>query len=269
MRLLPFKAFAHVFEPLRGKRIGFIPSRGNVGDRLIDAGTFQLFEFYGVRWQTADLDRLDEVDELVFGGGGSMGGLYPKNATLRERCLQAGKPLTILPQSFLDFEERPFKTVYVREHASQRFCPNGILAPDLGLAFDPGMTIAKPSIRLGLFLRRDNECAGAMRWIKCDPIKLCRTPDQYVALAGNYEQIITDRLHFAISALIAKRDTILLPNSYHKNQSMHATWLAKLGCRWANSVSEALRLCGRTPKFWFLMSFANRLKWRKRAFALR
>jgi hypothetical protein len=39
MRLLPKHAFATVFEPLVGKRIGFVRPFGNVGDALIVMAT--------------------------------------------------------------------------------------------------------------------------------------------------------------------------------------------------------------------------------------
>jgi hypothetical protein len=32
----------------------------------------------------------------------------------------------------------------------------------------------------------------------------------------------------------------LVANDYHKNRSMHETWLADLGCRFAASPAEAL-----------------------------
>lgn len=51
---------------------------------------------------------------------------------------------------------------------------------------------------------------------------------------------MTDRLHFAIAGLHAGRDVTLLANDYHKNKSMHETWLADLGCRFATTLSEAL-----------------------------
>lgn len=35
MQLLPFSAFGKIFEPLRGRRIGYVRLPGNVGDRLI------------------------------------------------------------------------------------------------------------------------------------------------------------------------------------------------------------------------------------------
>jgi exopolysaccharide biosynthesis predicted pyruvyltransferase EpsI len=61
-----------------------------------------------------------------------------------------------------------------------------------------------------------------------------------MALAARYRRIITDRLHCAIAGLHAGREVTLLPNNTHKNRSMHETWLADLGCRFAESVEAAL-----------------------------
>jgi exopolysaccharide biosynthesis predicted pyruvyltransferase EpsI len=240
MRLLAPDEFAHVFRPLQGRRIGYVRPHGNVGDRLIEWATHQLFDHFHIPWKTvAADDPLDDVDELVFGGGGNMGTLWEGNWRLRERCLARGKPLTILPQSFTSREDRPFQRVYVRERASLTLYPRGILAPDLALGLDPP-PIAPPTRRQGVFLRRDSERAVPRRWLARDPVRLCRTPLEYLQLAGRYERIVTDRLHFAICGLLLGRQTTLLPNAYHKNVSMFETWLGDLGCRFATSVPDAL-----------------------------
>ena len=74
---------------------------------------------------------------------------------------------------------------------------------------------------------------------------MARTPAEYLALAARHRRIVTDRLHFAIAGLHAGRDVTLVANDYHKNQSMHETWLASLGCRFAASAEESLRSVGR------------------------
>ncbi len=239
MRLLQPDAFAHVFEPLAGKRVGFVEPLGNVGDELIGWATRQLFAEFGIRWKIQDPDRgADDVDVLVYGGGGNMGSLYQANWEQRSKCLQLGPPVTIFPQSYNSAEDRPFRRVYIRETASRRYAPQGLLAPDLalGLAF---RTTRPPSRPLGIFLRRDKERAASRRWLRRDPVKLCRTPQEYLDLAARHEHIITDRLHFAICGLIAGRRTTLLPNSYHKNAGMYETWLKDLGCEFARNVAEA------------------------------
>jgi exopolysaccharide biosynthesis predicted pyruvyltransferase EpsI len=237
MRLLPLERFAHVFEPLQGKRIGFVKPLGNVGDELIALATFQLLHAFGIRWKVLDAQGQADCDEVLFGGGGNMGTLYRNNWEIRRQILGWGIPVTILPQSFTSREDRPYHRVYVREWRSQAYCPEAILAPDLALGLDYD-TPDQPRRRLGMFLRRDQEGAVQRPWLTRDPAKICRTPAEYLELAARYERIVTDRLHFAICGLILRRDTTLLPSSYHKNQGMYETWLKDLGCNFANSLAE-------------------------------
>lgn len=236
MALLPLEAFAHVFEPLQGRRVGWVRPLGNVGDALIEMATIQLFARFGISWTLFDPgQRVEDVDEIVYGGGGNMGSLYEPNLQLREKCLRSGRPVTIFPQSFTSPERRPYKRVYVRERISLRLTSYGILAPDLPLGLEYTAK-TKPAQRRGIFLRRDLERAGRKPWFAQDPARLCNTPQEYLELAARYEHVITDRLHFAISSLIVGRRTTLLPNSYHKNVSMYETWLKGLGCEFARSV---------------------------------
>lgn len=240
MALLPPDAFRHVFQPLQNKRIGYVRPIGNVGDALIEWATFQLFDQFGIRWTLVEPTATPpDVDEVVFGGGGNMGTMWMNNWHLRSICLAWDLPVTILPQSFATREDRPFHRIYVRERASLGLAGDAILAPDLalGLHVDPQI---RPARKLGIFLRKDSEGVVRRRWFRRDPVRLCTTPEQYLALAGRYEQIVTDRLHFAICGLIHGRRTTLLPNGYHKNVSMFDTWLKDLGCRFASHPRVAM-----------------------------
>lgn len=238
-RLLPADAFAHVFEPLRGSRVGYVRPLGNVGDDLIELAMTQLLAEFGIRWAAWRPEARGSFDLLVFGGGGNMGTRYRNNFDVRSEALATGLPLAILPQSFTSPEDRPFARVYVRERESLRLRPDGILAPDLalGLAWPAA---GPPRHGLGIFLRRDRERRGRRPWLARDPVRLCGTPADYLALAAAHRRIVTDRLHFAIAGLHAGRDVTLVANDYHKNRSMHATWLAALGCRFAESPAAAV-----------------------------
>ncbi len=241
MPLLSPDRFASVFEPLQGKRIGFVRPCGNVGDALIEWATRQLFEHYAIEWKLQDpAEPLDDVDELVFGGGGNMGTLWERNWRIRQQCLQTRLPLTILPQSFTSREDQPFKRVYVRERASLALHRRGILAPDLALGLRVECSVV-PDKEFGLFLRRDREGVMPRGWFPRDPVRMCETPQQYLALAARYARIVTDRLHFAICGLLLGRRTTLLPNSYHKNASMYETWLKDLGCEFAACPRDAMK----------------------------
>ena len=111
--------------------------------------------------------------------------------------------------------------------------------PDLALGL--AWPAAGPPVQdLGILMRRDHERRGRLLQLSRDPAALCNTPAETLALAARYQRIITDRLHFAIAGLHVGREVTLLPNNYHKNRSMHETWLAGLGCRFAESVEAAL-----------------------------
>ena len=242
-RLLGPAAFADVCTPLVGSRVGYVRPVGNVGDDLIELAMTQLFAAYGISWRQVTAEELarpvTDLAVLVFGGGGNMGDRYRGNYDLRSRALATGLPVVILPQSFTSPEDREFHRVYVRERSSLRFHPGGTLAPDLalGLAWDEP---ARPDRDLGVFLRRDQERGGRKPLLARDPVRMARTPAAYLALAARHRRIVTDRLHFAVAGLHAGRDVTLVANDYHKNRSMHETWLAALGCRFAATAAEAL-----------------------------
>lgn len=241
MPLLPPERFAPMLKPLLGKRIGYLRPTGNVGDRLIEKATFQLFDTFGLEWRLLSLDEPEGIDEIAFAGGGSMGTFYKGNWELRGRALELGLPMTILPQSFITPEDRPYRRVFVREKRSLAHCPKGILGPDMALGLQY-TSITKPRYDTGVFIRRDREAAFKRGWRlkERDPAKLCKTPEEYLELAAQYRRIVTDRLHFAICSLILGRETVLLPNSYYKNLSMYETWLRGMGCKWAETLPEAL-----------------------------
>ena len=107
----------------------------------------------------------------------------------------------------------------------------------LGLAV---AAMRPPRRDLGVFLRRDQERVGGKSIVPRDPVRWYRDPLEYLALAGRYRRIVTDRLHLAIAGMHAGRQVTLVANDYHKNRSMHETWLADMGCAFAESVADAL-----------------------------
>lgn len=239
-RLLPLKQFASVFSPLQGKRIGFIPNQGNVGDHWLTASAMQLFKAFDV--EAVIYTGKEKVDALAYGGGGSMGGEYYWTYEARMKALATGLPVTILPQTFLAPEDEPYAKVFVRDLDSLLFAPKtASLAPDLALGFE-WANQQEALYRRGVFLRQDRESVvPGVRASKGDPAKLVKTWQEYLSLAARYEWIVTDRLHFAIAGLLCERRVTLLANNYHKNRSMYDTWLKDLGCEWAEAVpAEAL-----------------------------
>jgi hypothetical protein len=235
--LLSPDAFAHVFAPLAGKRVGWVPTPGNAGDHLIEAATFQLLAHFGVSW-TVGTDPTADV--LLVPGGGSMGTPhYHLCRNARLLALSAGPPVWVLPQSWYgpDEDAGRFAKLFARDAVSQSLAPGSILAPDLAL----GLSVAglpEPDRERGVWLRKDIEALFAGRESDGDPVRAVAASEnpgwEYLALAARYEEIVTDRLHFAIAGLLASRKVTLLPNHYHKNRACWEAWLRDLGCAWGD-----------------------------------
>ena len=237
MRLLNLNAYAALFDPLCGKRVGYVPMPGNCGDQLIELATMQLFAEFRINYTIHKNKSPGSVDVFVIAGGGSMGGYYIDPRRIRERILTFGKPVIVFPQTFLGPEPLPYSQVFVREKHSLRFCPDAALAPDLALGLDYECQTV-PTQANGIFLRKDKE--GCFSWADSDgdPSPMCPTPEAYLQLAAEYENIVTDRLHFAIAGLICGRCVTLLPNAYFKNRAVWETWLEELGCQWSDRLPE-------------------------------
>lgn len=234
MRLLDLSDFHGVFAPLTYQRVGIVDGVGNPGDRLLDLATRQLLREFRIEYFTVNIlcdnPRDYDLDVLLLAAGGSMGG-PPCCQEIRRRAVASGIPCWVLPQSFHAPEDcSDYDRVYVREPVSQTFCESAILAPDLALGYD-FPDVPPPHLGEGVFLRGSGHSAFPYH-AKIDPAAFCYTPEDYIAFVAQYESIVTDRLHLAITALGIGRDTTLLPVTYHKNRAMWEQWLGPLGCWW-------------------------------------
>lgn len=230
-------AYTHVFGRWRGAKAREFWGPGNVGDLLIRRGAEQLYAAYGIT-----ICRNGEKPDVVFyGGGGNMGPLYPGTRLTRmdARATAAadGVPLIVLPQSWTGPEDLAADQFFVRENRSLEHCPSAVLAPDLGLAYMPAVNAPDPQHGVGWFMRCDCERHQPVVAKNCgDPAVLAATAENYVRLAATYCVIHTDRLHFAIAAMIAGREVHLYANSYFKNEAIYHLWLRGRGCQWGGLV---------------------------------
>lgn len=233
-QILQYDRYAEVFEPLQGKKVGYVRMNGNVGDTVIEVATVQCMQHFDLDFRVVDPcvpgDWRDR-DELVIAGGGNMGTLYKGSRRIRMRALSTGLPVTVLPQSFTSPECAGYEKIWVREKSSLVVCPSGKLAPDLALCLKVPDQL-DPRMDEGVFLRQDVEGVFKDHPSVGDPARMVRTWQDYVRLASQYEHIVTDRLHFAVCGMVCGRRVTLLPNVYWKNRSMYSTWLENLGCGW-------------------------------------
>ena len=241
MTLLSSTAFEEIFIPLIERQAGYLQLAGNVGDRLIQSGAHALFNHFKIDYteitsqQVFNQDLPNKIEVIVVSGGGNLGRFYPDCYRLRQASLHCGLPVILLPQSFASFDEdlSAFKTGYVRETASLSVDSRFQLMPDLALFAPDTNALQAPTYPVGIFLREDKESLFSDRELSIiDPVRNNYQPNDYIEFASRFEHVITDRLHFAIAALIAGRQVTLLPNTNGKNAAMFHTWLADLGCQW-------------------------------------
>ena len=230
-------AYFHVFERWRGATVVQFWGPGNVGDLLIRHGADRLFAAYEIKLTT----QPEMANAVFYGGGGNMGPLYPgtRRIRLEARAVASanGLPLIVLPQSWTGPDDLEADQFFAREHRSLEYCPRAVLAPDLGLAYAPTINLLGPQHDVGWFMRADCERNQPAVARNCgDPAALAATAEDYVRLAASYRVIHTDRLHFAIAAMIARREAHLYSNSYFKNEAIYHLWLKGRGCRFAPSA---------------------------------
>ncbi len=249
-------AYAEIFEEWRGKSVRFITAYGNVGDAMIHLATRQLFQHYGLTEVTGGwglmVDGTPEAlvdrktinpqpstspDVVMYGGGGNIG-LYDwdvqRQDIARGAARAANAPLIVLPQTWGDtgtFEGA--SKIFVRDRESVAISGGGTLMPDMAFALKiPPHLNHCPVFPEGVFMRVDKEGTGYPNINVCDPSAWTGDVVSFLTLAGMYQVIHTNRLHFAIAGLLLNRDVVLYPNSYRKNRSMFDAWLRDAGCHW-------------------------------------
>lgn len=229
--LMPMDAYAEIFEPYRGKKVGLITPIGNVGDTLIYAALSQLAAYYNI--ETCELTdpaqlKGSEFAAVFHNGGGSMGNLYSRVIDHRRQWLtlarEHGIETVILPQSYNapDDTDALADKIYLRDEQSMKFAPQrAVLAHDLALAWSGPVYRTAAQLPHGVLMRWDDESLNKPKSFAGDPAYLRSTPEGYVSLASCYETITTDRLHFAIAGLLAGVRVRLVDNSYGKNFAVY------------------------------------------------
>ena len=238
MRLLTADSFEPIFEPLLGRRVGYVPTTGGVGDMLVEMAALQLFAHFGVDYHIETLAGESEADVLVLAGGGP-GLLCPAGVTDRLTTVAADTQVTVLPRSLTAAESLRARRFHVRDRASLAHRADAIVMPDLILGLEVAVP-REPEEERGVWLRCD-QLGRFARYGGEDPDDVCGTAAEYLALAARYRVIVTDRPEFAMAGLVQGRDVTLLPGVTGVNRSLWETWLDDLGCHWldAHDVIEA------------------------------
>ncbi|MBX9749865.1 MAG: polysaccharide pyruvyl transferase family protein [Roseococcus sp.] len=152
-------ALAAMFRDLRNQEVWYMPNPGNGGDCLIAAGTYQLFDHYGIKLNLFDGNSIGTVtNKTVFlAGGGNLIPLYSGMAQALRRLNGRGNRITVLPHTIRGNEELlaslgPDVTLFCREMDTFQYLSSASLTArieqghDLGLFVDIEQIRATPAV---------------------------------------------------------------------------------------------------------------------------
>lgn len=235
----------------------FLPNHGNLGDALIAAATYQLFEKKGL-----DYKVYPECygNTIVYGGGGIWTSEYKKTWTDIIEIFKRFKNIIILPSSFYkcdeffhEIDERYI--IFCRDATSYEYVTSQnskarvLLANDMAFrcnsdVFNKKIKITKKHKkvlsrinellykkgRIIFALRNDNEKTNEI--VTTFDISgiwhngFLESNDAFfgalllVAIINSYDVIITDRLHVAIASLMLQKSVFCIDNNYGKLTSV-------------------------------------------------
>ena len=246
----PFDQLAEtLLKAASGREIIFLQNAGNYGDCLIRYGTLRFFEDIGLRYREYDmakrthkaaalaegiLDRLAHQHLFVYSGSGAWADVSNVGLKNVHRQIAANKNIFILPTTFQYFGLPGTIPVFVRDQfESWKVVPHAKFCHDM--AFYLALVAPErllpdriaPDRTLGLAFRTDNEARdhglaalpsnvdlSAFGTHISDPQVLLRMIDQF-------SEIVTDRLHIAIGAILLGKRVLLTEGCYFKIRAIY------------------------------------------------
>ena len=233
------------------KRLVFVPNVGNLGDALIAHATYSFFRENGIDFTVAQVtEDIRGACVLIGGGGNLIEGRYNDMSNFLKRCGTHNRTV-VLPHTIvgnIDLWHSLQSNVYVfaRERHTQRFLTSiGLdkqvcVSDDMAFCLAGRLSVASPRAGTSLIcLRRDSESgmktkppegnldvSGLMLHDWADALVAKCASEMFLAIVGEYERILTDRLHVAIAGYLLGREVRLLPNAYFKNRAVYESSLA-------------------------------------------
>ena len=184
-----------VYNLVKDKRCLYVdvPVYFNIGDHLISGGTFDFFKRKAVRLEEVvpitcfDRACVEDIDVVVFQGGGNFGDIWPdiheRRMQIVEHLLAAGKEVVILPQSICyqssqlrDRDARIIKFnknfhLFTRDQNSfqiaSEISSNAYLAPDMAHQLYDRLLDVRKSVHIAndniALFRKDKEAISARK----------------------------------------------------------------------------------------------------------
>ena len=275
-------AFTEFLRENRDRNTMVITPGGNHGDTLIHMGLVKKLDEQGVRYSSFNLEHAykrslalggkyllnilfwktgidagfkllevpDDVELVLFDGGGYMNDVWYGPALLKAVIKQTQAPIAVAPQSYIFnrtrladcFMDGREATLFCRERYSYDHLAGQGLPPNVQLKVSPELALYLTPEDLEEYIepREERYQLIAMRWDRESAVtedlineieQACDNPVSrdvsmegsltgFVSWVSNAETVHTDRLHVAITSFILSKDVTLYGNMYHKNRGV-------------------------------------------------
>lgn len=229
------------------KCVYFIPSPGNWGDALINAGTVQFLDFIGCDFEQrsraellnkiSHLDGDKTLDALIVVGGG--GGWCETCFSTRDFVASIAPrvmSVLVLPTTYvLDREPGTAANVvyFSRDlHLSLNNVPEARFCHDMAFFLEEDIQPEEHTLQRLVALRMDRERSPLAKDFEF-AVDLSLLGDAYssveplLRIVSHFENVVSDRLHIAIAACLLNKGVTLLPGSYNKSEQVFAASIAE------------------------------------------
>lgn len=262
-----------LFREYRQREFMFVESGGNFGDYLIWKGAKKVAQVAGINFQSVnydefmDLNLSSEYVVYIHGGGGFVPWWSGTPMKALKKAVNRHHGITIVgPQTFStdrQFLKREIVDILENCRSKKIF----IFARDpisysalkecmpswvnLDLDHDTALNLSSKDLGINpgssgytlCSIREDKEAYSIKKkeyfsvWV--DPVKYCKSFEEWVKIHAHAKKIVTNRLHSAIAGTILGKETVLLPNNYHKNRAVWQFSLRSRDVTW----KEELPIC--------------------------
>lgn len=247
-----------LLRSLRGRRVRFFANRGNAGDGVIAAATYQLFRKHRIDFEPIEFGAALDGEVLALGGGGNLVPLYNMIRKTLLAYANRAEMMILMPHTIRGHEDLlaslgdhvhvfcrdAVSYVHVLDHAPRAHV---YLGHDVALHLDAAAIRNSPHVAEweAVYLQRTGS-----RHYGPTPVFGRNDPERKVALPPgtdisslylfgeqpgqaelstyclmraieNAALVTTDRLHVAILAGLMGKETRLHDNSYGKNRAVY------------------------------------------------
>jgi len=239
MKELDLKTFLKNYT---GQCVDFFRFNGNYGDSIIWHGTMSLLSELNINISNVDLLSEKTNDILFIDGGGNFVDYYDDVRNFIFKKHEWYKEIILLPHTIFGNKQieilsklRSNTTIFCREKESAKFVDSFVKNCNVFLWHDCAFynSFEKTETGKGILNAFRSDCESILKFIPEPNVDISyngyatKPLNEFLATIAQFEQLNTDRLHVAITAVLIGKKVNLYPNSYFKNKAVFEYSLSK------------------------------------------